>query len=122
AGEATPVDDGKRVCARYVRYGDRIRFPLSGSTRREWDAVVSEGPHGHKSAFVAHIADRPGRLSLRDLDPDLAEGCHVITLDAATGGRPVAMSCRAPAVIEVEGFGAAVATSEMEPERMIRPA
>src|SRR5262249_62131882 len=87
-GEPTPLYHAKRLCASYVRYGDRIRFPLSGSTRREGDAVVSEGPHGHKSAFVAHIADRPGRLAIRDPDPDLAEGWHVITLDAATCRQP----------------------------------
>jgi hypothetical protein len=122
AGEPTPLYHAKRLCARYVRYGDRICFPLCGSTRREWDAVVSHSPQGHKSVFVVHLADGPGRLSLRDLDSDLAQGCHLIKLEAATGGRPVALSCRAPAIIEMEGFGAAVATNEMETERMIRPA
>ena len=78
AGRPTPLYHAKRLCARYVRYGDRICFPLCGSTRREWDAVVSHSPQGHKSVFVVHLADGPGRLSLRDLDSDLAQGCHLL--------------------------------------------
>src|SRR5262249_40595815 len=122
AGEPTPLYHVKRLCAGHVRYGDSIRFPLRGNTRREWDAVVSEGPQGRKSVFVAHLADRPGKVSLADLDPDLADGCYVIKLEGATDGQPAALPCRAPALIEMEGLGAAVATNEMEPERIIGPA
>jgi len=113
--EPTSLYYAKLLCARHVRYGDQIRFPLNGKDRREWDAVVSHGPHGRRSIFVVHLRDRPGVLPLRDLEPSLARGGHLIKLDASTYGQPVPLPARTGR-IELDGFGVAVVTNELGPE------
>ncbi len=113
--EPTPLYHAKRLCARHVRYGDHIRFPIHGAARREWDAVVSHGPKGRKSIFVVHLTDRPGVLSLADLEPSLAEDGKLIKLGAATKGQPLAVTTSA-GKIELEGFGVAVVTNASEPD------
>ncbi len=115
SAEPTPLYYAKQLCARHVRYGDRIRFPIHGRNRRDWDAVVSDGPDGRRSIFLVHLADRPGVLSLRDLEPSLAGSGHMIKLDSEAKGRPVVLPARA-AKIELDGFGVAVVTNELEPE------
>jgi hypothetical protein len=113
--EPTPLYHAKRLCARHVRYGDQIRFPVQGAARREWDAVVSYGPHGRRGIFVVHLADRPSLLRLADLDPGLGEGGYLIKLDAATTGEPAILPAR-EGKIELEGFGVAVVTNELQPD------
>ncbi|HJZ96954.1 MAG TPA: hypothetical protein VKE70_10650 [Candidatus Solibacter sp.] len=115
SAEPTPLYYAKLLCARHVRYGDRIRFPIHGRERRDWDAVVSHGPHGRRSIFVVRLRDRPGVLTLQDLEPSLAGSGHLIKLDAETKGRPEVLPGRAHQ-IELDGFGVAVVTNELEPE------
>ncbi len=112
--EPTPLYYAKLLCARHVRYGDGIRFPIHGADRREWDAVVSHGPHGRRSIFLTHLADRPGLLSLRDLEPSLAGSGQLLKLDSETKGRLVVLPTRT-GKIELDGFGVAVVTNELEP-------
>jgi len=77
--------------------------------------VVSYGPDERRSIFLVHLADRPGVLSLRDLEPSLAGSGHLIKLDSDAKGQPVVLPTRA-AKIELDGFGVAVVTNELEPE------
>jgi hypothetical protein len=114
AAEPTPLYHAKRLCARHVRYGDWIRFPILGNSRREWDAVVACGPGGRRSLFVVHLADVGGTLGVGELEPGLADGSFVIRLDASTGGRPVVQSEGAPVNIEIDGYGVAVVTNVLE--------
>jgi len=116
--EPTPLYHAKLLCARHVRYDDQIRFPIQGGDRREWDAVVSHGPDGRKSIFVVHLADRPGVLPVRDLEPSLAKGGHLIKLDAGTHEQPVVLPARADR-IQLDGFGVAVVTNELGPENKV---
>ena len=111
--EPRPLYYAKLLCARHVRFGDGIRFPINGADRREWDAVVSYGPHGRRSIFLVHLADRPGLLTLRDLEPSLAASHDFIKLDSETQGRLVVLPTRA-GKIEMDGFGVAVVTNESE--------
>jgi len=115
SAEPTPLYYAKLLCARHVRYGDLIRFPIHGADRREWDAVVSYDRHGRKSIFLAHLADQPGLIALRDLEPSLAASGHFIKLDSETKGRPVVLPTRAGKV-ELDGFGVAAVTNELEPQ------
>jgi hypothetical protein len=112
----TPLYHAKRLCARHVRYGDQIRFPLHGTARREWDAVVSHGPDGRKSAFIAHLSDRPSALSLADLDSDLPDNGSWIRLDATTKGQPVVLPFQ-QGRIEMEDFGVAVISDAYDLEQ-----
>jgi hypothetical protein len=114
AGEPTPLYHAKRMCASHVRYGDSIRFPIRGDARLEWDAVVACDPRGRKSLFLVRLVDRPGTLRVGDVEPSLADGGYVLRLDAATAGRPVVVSAGSPAIVEMEGYGVAVATHEVE--------
>jgi hypothetical protein len=113
--EPTPLYQAKCLCARYVRYGDQLRFPVQRAARREWDAVVSYGPHGRRAIFVAHLADRPAVLRVADLEPGLGESGYFIKLDAATKAQPAILRPR-KGKIELEGFGLAVVTNELQPD------
>jgi hypothetical protein len=108
----TPLYHAKRMCARYVRYGDGIRFPLSGKTRPGWDAVVSHKSDGGRSAFVVHTSDGFGTLPLSDLDPEFARGATLIRLDGADHGQPRIDCAGRRAHLEFPGYGVAVVTSE----------
>jgi hypothetical protein len=77
--------------------------------------VVSYDRHGRKSIFLAHLADQPGLIALRDLEPSLAASGHFIKLDSETKGRPVVLPTRA-GKIELDGFGVAAVTNELEPQ------
>jgi hypothetical protein len=114
AAEPTPLYHAKRLCARYVRYGDAIAFPIAGPARRSWDGVVSHGSEGRRSAFVVHIDDRPARLPLADLDPTLTQSASIIRLDQSTRGRPEIMRRSSGASLELEGYGVAIVTNALE--------
>jgi hypothetical protein len=111
--EPTPLYHAKRLCAEHVRFGDWIRFPLQGAVRREWDAVVAYGPGGPRSVVAVHLKDQPGFLSLAELEPSLAGSGYIVRLDAAGGGQPVVVPLLGNKV-EVDGFGVAVVTRELE--------
>lgn len=114
AAEPTPLYHAKYLCARYIRYGDHIRFPIQGPARREWDMVIARDDRGRMNALVAHLTDRQATLSLTDLEPNLARGAHLIRLDATTQGKPEVLPGRT-GHIEFDGLGLAVLTNELAP-------
>jgi len=111
---AKPLYHAKHLCSRFVRYGDQIRFPITGVERRSWDAVVAHGPGGRRSAFMVHLEDRPGRLAVADLDLSFGPDSTVICLDATTASGPDATRVVEGGMLEFPGYGVAVVTNALE--------
>jgi hypothetical protein len=110
----TPLYHAKHLCARFVRFDDRIWFPIMGAARRFWDVVVAERPDGRRSAFVVHLAAHPASVTVADLDPSFGPDSTVIHVDATTGGEPHTARRLGSARLDMPGVAVAVVTNAGE--------
>src|SRR5262249_5921475 len=87
----TPLFHARRLCARYIRYGDWISFPARERHRSAIDCVVARGDDGRRSALVVHLKDEAAAYSLAEIDPRLAESHTLLKIDGETGNQ---VSCQ----------------------------
>jgi hypothetical protein len=109
-GRPTPLFHAKKLCARYIRTGDWVRFPTGEDGRADLDAVVARGDEGRTSALLVHRQPGKAAYAVTTLDGRLA-ACHrLLKLDAGTDGRVVESPCDGR--IRFEGYGIAVVTND----------
>jgi hypothetical protein len=104
-----PVFHAKRLCAQYVRLGDRISFPAWKAPRPPVDVVVARGDGGRRSALLVHLTEAPATYHIADLEPGLAELSVLLRIDEGTGNRVV--RAESDGKVAFDGFGVAVLTN-----------
>lgn len=105
----TPAFHAKRLCAQYVRYGDRISFPAWKAPRPPVDAVVARGDGVRCSALLVHLAETPATYQISDLKPELADLPVLLRIDEGTGNQVVRDA--SDGKVAFEGYGLAVLTN-----------
>jgi hypothetical protein len=109
-----PVFHAKRLCARYVRYGDWISFPAMEEDRAEVDAVVARGDDGQRSALVVHQSDTVATFPAAILGTGVDECRTLLKIDRGTENRIKAADCAGE--IRFDGYGVAVLTNAVAPD------
>jgi hypothetical protein len=107
AARTTPVFEAKRLCARYLRAGDVVRFPTAPAGP-ELDVVVADGADGRRSALFVHRTDVTAAYAVTELTGEPGEYEVLLKLDRGSGGR--ATTGRFDGCLYFEGYGVAVAT------------
>jgi hypothetical protein len=105
----TPLFHAKKLCAQYVRYGDRISFPEWERDGAALDAVVAHGDGGRRSALLVNKKEGPATYPVAELAGGL-EDCRVLLkIDGGTGDGVVRTVC--DGTVSFEGYGVAVVTN-----------
>jgi hypothetical protein len=108
-GDPWPVFHAKRLCARYVRYGDWISFPADGDGPTPTDVVVARGEDNRRSALVVHLTERAATYAASDLTRGRADYQTILKIDQGTGNRVVQAAF--DGTIPFDGYGVAVVTT-----------
>src|SRR5262249_56316344 len=103
-----PVLEAKKLCARHVRFGDIVRFPVA-TAAPGLDVVVAQGEGGRRSALIVHRNDVKAAYAVDELTGEAAEYEVFLKLDRGTGGR--VSGGRFDGCARFEGYGVAVAAS-----------
>lgn len=106
-GDVWPVFHAKKLCARYIRYGDWISFPEC--ERQDVDVVVARGAKGRHSALLVHLAGEPATYAVAELDPRLADCGILLKMDEGTENQVMQGNCNG--MVAFEGYGVAVVTN-----------
>jgi hypothetical protein len=118
AGNATPVFHAKRLCARYVRYGDGLVFPVH-RLDQPIDAVIARGADGRESLVLVHRSELPMRYPVAELAGEAAEYDTVMTIDGSSPPEGHMAPCDGE--VRFEGYGVAVATTRIADGERPRP-
>ncbi len=109
-GEPWPVFHAKKLCARYVRYGDWISFPAWDQGKTDVDVVIARGDDGQRSALFVHLRAEAASYLVSDFDDNLAAvGQLLLKIDEGTGNRVVVLPFNG--WVDFEGYGVAVVTA-----------
>jgi hypothetical protein len=108
AAETNPVFEAKRLCARYVRPGDLVRFPEAGAGHGV-DIVAADGAGGRQSILVVHRKDRDAACAVDELTGGPLDYRTLLKIDRGTGGRVA--EGRFDGRVRFEGYGVAVVTT-----------
>lgn len=104
----SPAFHAKKLCARFLRQGDRIWFPDLTPAWRGVEAVVARGLGGRQSSLVVHLRDEEATYPVLELLGG-REACRMLLqVDGGTGGRVVERHFDGS--VRFEGYGVAVAT------------
>lgn len=114
ASDSNPVFEAKRLCARYLRFGDQIRFP-EARAGQNFAVVVADGEDegGRRSVLIVHRNDEAAACAVEEWveewtgEPSRAQ--TLLKIDRGTAGR-VAEE-RFDGRVRFEGYGVAVATT-----------
>src|SRR3989441_2696048 len=105
----TPLFYAKALCAQYIRFGDRISFPIIEQSHADLDIVVGRGDDGRRSALLVHLKDEMATYAVSDLAGGLADCGMLLKIDRGTGNRAVELICEG--MVTFEGYGVAVVTN-----------
>src|SRR5262249_54659898 len=105
----TPLFHAKKLCAQYVRYGDRISFPEWERDGSALDAVVAHGDGGRRSALLVHKKEGTATYPLADRAGGLEDCRALLKIDGGTGGGVVRAAC--DGTVTFAGYGVAVVTN-----------
>jgi hypothetical protein len=114
-GDPWPVFHAKRLCAQYVRHGDRISFPADGGGDAPVDVIVAHGEDGRRSALVVHQVERTATYRLAEVTGDQTPYRKLLKIDCGTGNRLVEGTYGG--AVPFEGYGVAVVTDAGPSER-----
>jgi hypothetical protein len=108
-GDPWPVFHAKKLCARHVRHGDWISFPVAAKGHAPVDVVVARGEDGRRSALFVHLAGKAATYAAADLTGSRADYQTFLKIDEGTGNR----LAEAPfdGAVAFDGYGVAVATT-----------
>jgi hypothetical protein len=108
AYDSHPVFEAKRLCARYVRFGDVVRVPeaLPG---QGLDVVVADGEGGRRSVLIVHRNDETAACAVEELTGGRWSDQTLLKIDRGTAGRVA--EGRFDGRVRFEGYGVAVATT-----------
>jgi hypothetical protein len=106
-GSPTPLFHAKRLCARYVRLGDRISFPIP--PHPSVDVLVARGDETRRSALFVHTSDEAVRCAVDGVVGGLSGAPVLLKMDRSTGGRVV--KGRYDGAVSFEGYGIAAVTN-----------
>ncbi|MBI2953645.1 MAG: hypothetical protein HYY30_04975 [Chloroflexi bacterium] len=112
-GNPWPVFHAKKLCARYIRYGDWISFPTWEEGSPTLGVVVARGDGGRRSVLMVHIRDDVATYPVFDLDDRLSDCRLMLKIDEGTGNQVVENSCGG--TVTFHGYGVAVVTNAMAP-------
>jgi hypothetical protein len=116
-GWPTPLFHAKKLCAQYIRYGDRVSFPAEDPRRAGLDVAVARRDDGQLSVFLVHRTATAASYDLEELGRALTNGDRLVKLDCGTGGRLEETTFRG--TVAFEGYGVAVVTNaEREPDEL----
>jgi hypothetical protein len=109
-GEPWPSFFAKKLCAQYVRRGDRILFPTGENGNGSIDAVVSFGDDGRRSVFIVHQKEEVASYDLGSLASGAAGLTTLLKID--DGSKERIAGARCDGTVHFDGFGVAVATNQ----------
>jgi hypothetical protein len=105
----TPLFHVKKLCARYIRRGDWIRFAGAEEGRSSFDIVIARGEDGQQSALLVHLRQEQAAYAVNDLPMSSGEARRLLKIDTGTGGEIVETAC--DGVVHFNGYGVAVLTN-----------
>lgn len=108
-GAAMPVFHAKKLCAKFIRYGDWISFPKREQGIPSMDTVIARGEDGRRSALVVHLTDEPAKCNAYELTGQSGDFSTLLKIDNGTGNRVVELPC--DGTVTFEGYGVAVVTN-----------
>jgi hypothetical protein len=110
-GEPRPAFHAKRLCAQYVRYGDRIWFPTADGDARGLDVVAARDEHDRTSVLFVHKEGEAATYALAAFGGLTAGSTVVLKIDEGTGNRVAQTRCTGE--ISFDGYGVAVVTTHI---------
>src|SRR2546425_2694385 len=105
----TPLFYAKALCAQYIRFGDRISFPIIEQSHADLDIVVGRGDDGRRSALLVHLKDEMATYAVPELTGDAGDYRTVLKIDAGTGNQVIEMTY--DSTVSFNGYGVAVLTN-----------
>jgi len=106
---ATPVFHAKKLCAEYIRCGDRISFPPCTKLNFGVNVVVARGEDVRQSALLVHVKDEMVTYAVSELTGGLEGYRTLLKIDSGTGNRVTQRSFDGD--VTFHGYGVAVVTS-----------
>jgi hypothetical protein len=108
-GVPTPLFYARRLCAQYLRRGDRIVVPALPDRARGLDGMVVQGACGRESTLLAHREPTTATYHVGDLTGSHMEGGTVIKIDHETGN--TVRTQTGGGTVTFAGYGVAVLTN-----------
>ncbi len=105
----TPLFHAKKLCARYIRYGDQICFPEGERPLPPIQTVLARGQHGRRSALFVHLDDKEATYPVPELAEGLKDCRMLLKIDGETGDRVCRADC--DGLLTFRGYGVAVITN-----------
>jgi hypothetical protein len=101
----TPLFYARRLCAQYIRRGDRIVAPALAAG--PLDGMIVDGDDGRRSALFVHREPDEAIYDVAELTGGrLGDGCTLIKLDSGAGNGVSVQPC--DRTIRIAGYGVAV--------------
>jgi hypothetical protein len=105
----TPLFYARRLCAQYIRRGDRIVLPALPDTVSGFDGMVVRGSRDRESTLVAHCKPTTATYHVSELTGAQIESSNMIKIDGETGNAVRTQSC--DGTVTFAGYGVAVLTN-----------
>ena len=108
-GRPAPAFHAKKLCAQYLRYGDRLCFPSLALPDR-LEVVFSSGEDGRQSLLLVHPVDEVETFPVPEGPNSPGHGLRLLKIDRGTAGEVVEGDFYG--AVTFEGYGVAVVTSQ----------
>jgi hypothetical protein len=106
---SNPVFEAKRLCARYVRFGDLVRFPEPRADQNV-DIVVTEGEgDGRRSVLIVNRDDKAAACAVEEWTGEPSRAQTLLKIDCGTAGRVTEVQFDGR--VRFESYGVAVVTT-----------
>jgi hypothetical protein len=106
AAGPTPAFHAKKLFTQYIRYGDRVSFPVAPQANAAVQIVTAQG-EARRSLLLVHVKDEAASYAV----PGLTGYRTLLKIDRGTGNRVVSTTFEG--TVPFEGYGVAVVTSHV---------